>query len=155
MKKLGTGNKASIAFPVSGFVGAFTMIGGTELEVGDQDVSDLESDEYQEFEPEDLIALSDIAFECFLDTEMSFQAAAPTSPYLQVKQKELVTITFQTRDGESTPASFAAWCYLKKVGLPQHVNNEVQKLTGTLKVCNRDDSGEQVKPTWTPAVPTV
>ena len=152
----GTGNKASIAFPTSGFVGRFSMIGGIDFEVGDEDVSDLESDEYEEFEPQDLIKVTDLDFEVYLDTMMKFQpAGAGVAPYLKLKTKELVTITFQTRKGEGTPAALAIWVYLKKVGLPEHVNNTTQKLKGTLKICNRDLDGLKVKPAWTPAVATI
>lgn len=143
--KIASGNKAAITFAVSAITGRFTMIGGVEKELGDEDVSSLESDEYAEFELHDLATMSETECELFLDTE----AAA-----IALGQKELITITAPTLDGQATPASFAAWGGIKKVSLPEWVNNTKLKQRITIKWLNRDASGTQVKPAWTAATLT-
>tara|TARA_R110002049_G_scaffold59417_3_gene160694 strand:+ start:4067 stop:4483 length:417 start_codon:yes stop_codon:yes gene_type:complete len=138
------------------------MIGGIEMEVGDEDVSCLNTDGLQEVELQDIATMSETEVEMLLDDTLNIimdgtDLADPTPALgeLKLKHKELITITGATRNGDDTPAEFAAWGGIKKISLPEYVNNTTRRLKFTIKWLNRDLTGTQVKPTYTPAVPTV
>ena len=151
----GTGNKATIAFPVAGLTGCVTMIGGIEFELGDEDVSCLATDAVEEVELHDVAKMSETEVEMLLDDSLAIifdGATIPAGGGLKLGHKELLTITSPTRDGDATPSPFAAWGGIKKIGLPEYVNGTVRKIKFTIKWLNRDASGTQVKPAYTPAV---
>lgn len=152
----GSGNKSVITLAASGAVGRFKMIGGVDLEVGTEDVSGLDTDEYEEHEPHDLIKMSDTELEIFFNTKLNLipTGASPTAPFLKLRAKELMTLTFPTRSDEATPAAFVAWGFFKKLSLPQLVNNTTLMLKATIQWSNRNAAGLAVKPIWTKAVAT-
>lgn len=154
--KIGSGNKATLTLADSGVIGRYRQIGGTDFEVGDEDVSGLDTDQFSEFEPQDLATVSDTEVELFFNTKLKIlpAGASPTAPYLKLRHKELMTITYPQRDDEDEPASFAAWGYFKKISLPQLVNNTTLMVKATIKWCNRDDDGAAVLPVYTPAEAT-
>ncbi|TWU67308.1 hypothetical protein V7x_28820 [Crateriforma conspicua] len=152
----GTGNQSTIVFPVAQIVGKFTMIGGVDTEVGDEDVSNLATEDVQEKVLHDIGTMSDTEVEMLLNTAdnlLTF-ASTPTAPYLKLKHKELITINWAARQGQSAGASLSAWGGIKKISLPEHVNNVTQRLKFTIAWLNRDNTGVQVKPAWTPATET-
>lgn len=153
---IGSGNKATITLATSGAVGRFKQIGGVDLELGEQDVSGLDSDEFEEFEPNDLAKLSDTELEIFFNTKMSIipTGASPTAPFLRLGKKELITFTYPTRSDETTPAAFVAWGFFKKLSLPVLVNNTTLMIKASIKWANRNNAGLAVKPVWTKAVVT-
>lgn len=159
MSPPGSGNKAVISFPVIGIDGCFTMIGGIEMEVGDEDVSCLSTDGLQELELHDIATMSETEVEMLLDDSINLifddTAITPSANQLKLKHKELITITNPLRQGDATPAEFAAWGAIKKISVPEWVNNTTRKLKFTIKWVNRDLAGVQVKPVFTPAVATV
>ncbi len=151
--KIGSGNKGTLTLAVSGAIGRFRMIGGVDFEIGEENVSGLDSEGYEEFEPQDLATMGDTEFELFFNTKLSIipTGASPTAPFIRLGHKELMTLTFPTRSNESAPASLAAWAYFKKISLPQMVNNTTMMLKGTIKWSLRNDSGVAVLPVYTKA----
>ena len=138
----GTGNKSSIAFTDTGLTGSFKMIGSVSRKLGKREVSDLDTEEVHEFAPEALATDEDTEFEIYLSTS----AELP-----ELGNNELITLTFKQRDGETAPATYAAWGFISERSLPQHVNNETQMIKCAITWTNRNDSGVQVKPVWTKA----
>lgn len=156
----GSGNKSTITFAQSGFVGCFTKIGAVDFELGDDNVSCLETDGFEAFEMHDLATMSDSELEALFDTEKGYLFDAGLAPVdadtkLKLGRKELITITWAARLGEATGASFAAWGAIKKMTLPEHVNNTTQRQMIAIKWLNRDLGNEDVKPIWTPATAAV
>lgn len=152
----GTGNKSTIVFATSGVSRVVTKIGKVEFELGDDEVSSLQSEGFTEHEMHDLATMSETELESLFDTTDTIildvgATVAGSDGKLQLGRKELVTITWAARQGESAGASFAAWAAPKKIDLPEHVNNTTQRQMVALKWLNRDDSGESVKPLFTPA----
>lgn len=151
---LGSGNKSTVTFAESGFVAKFTKIGAVDFELGDDDVSNLESDGFTEHEMHDLATMSESELEALFNTTRNIildKDAVEVSGALQLGKKELITITWNERAGESAGASFAAWGAPKKLNLPEHVNNTTQRQMIVIKWLNRDASGTAVKPLFTPA----
>jgi hypothetical protein len=155
--KIGSGNKATLTLAESGVIGRFRMIGETAFEVGEENVSGLDTDEFEEFEPQDLATMSDTEIELFFNTKLVImpEEAPASGAFLKLRHKELMTLTMPTRSDEDEPASLAAWGYFKKIGLPQMVNNTTMMLKATIKWCHRDEDGVAVKPVYTPAEATV
>jgi hypothetical protein len=151
---IGSGNKSTLTLADSGVIGRVRMIGGVDFEIGDENVSALDTDGFEEFEPQDLATMGDTEVELYYNTKLKIIPASdtPTAPYIRLGHKELMTITLPTRDDEDEPASLAAWAYFKKISLPQMVNNTTLMLKATIKWCNRDDEGAAVLPVYTPAV---
>lgn len=150
---IGSGNKASLTLADSGVIGRFRMIGEVNFEIGDENVSGLDTEGFEEFEPQDLATMGDTEVELFFNTKLNILPAgdSPVAPFLKLGHKELMTITLPERSDESAPASLAAWAYFKKIGLPQLVNNTTLMLKCTIKWCNRDDEGTAVLPVYTKA----
>lgn len=151
--QIGSGNKGTMVFADSGVIGRFRMIGEVAAEIGDNNVSALETEGWEEFEPQDLATMTDQELELYFDTKLNLlPATVPGSgSFLKLGHKELITSQFPERADESEGASLAAWGYFKKIGLPQMVNNTTMMLKATIKWCHRDTDGESVPPVYTKA----
>lgn len=149
----GSGNKSAIVFASSGFVASFTKLGKIDFEIDDENISALDDEGFESYSLADLAKMGETELEALFDSsnalELDISAAAGSK--LQLKRRELITITWALRDGQLTEASFAAWGAVKKFDLPEHVNNVTQRQLITIKWLNRDASNAFIKPVWTPA----
>ncbi len=151
---IGSGNLATMVFASSGIIGRFRSIGETSFEVGENNVSGLDSEAYEEFEPQDLATQSDQEIELYFDSKLNLlpDGTPGSGAFLKLGKKELITTQFPQRADEAEGASLAAWGYFKKISLPQLVNNSTLMLKATIKWCHRDNTGAAVPPVYTKAV---
>lgn len=125
-----SGNQASVAFtlpssPPAGLSDFLTnmkvkMIEFSDETLGKIDASHLGTTDYRETIPEDLVDAPSVTLTVLFPT-------AYTPPALGVNLGTM-TITFPTRVGETTPATYAGTCYLGSRSLPQLANNTLQEM---------------------------
>jgi len=121
-----TGNGATIAFAGAAALDdlKFRSIEQNEQSLGVIDCSDLSTTGERSLIAEDLTDPIEVDLEWIWDT---FQ----TPPVLG-EDLGLVTITYPTRTGETTPATYAGNAFVKAVKHPMLANNELQ--VGTMKI---------------------
>jgi hypothetical protein len=152
----GSGNRSTITFAQQGFVGCFRSIGEVAFELGDEPFDCLENEGFDRVFMHDLATMDATQLELFFDTLATIKidpTAALVAGAIQLGRLDFITLTWRLRAGELTPASFSAWGRVKKIMLPQHVNNTAQKQQLVIRWVNEDDQGDQVKPIYTPATP--
>lgn len=111
-----TGNLALIVFPISGFSARFEQIGEVEQSVEKIHVDALDSTG-KEYVRGDLVEPGEIELVFYFDTE-----ATPPEP----GTVDTPIVTFPTRDGEATPASYTASGFFLTRLMPQFKNGQLQ-----------------------------
>jgi hypothetical protein len=120
-----TGNQSTITF-ASGITATLKVrsIEQPEESVGKIECSDISTQVRKKYIPEDLVDSIELVIEFLWDT-------FDEPPALGLALG-LVTLTYPTRDGETTPATRAGTAYVSGIKHPTLKNNELQ--VGILKV---------------------
>lgn len=132
-----TGNLATIAFPETGFVAKFRQLSAVEEELEALNASGLDTTDVQELVASDLATNGQLDAEYFFDTE-----EAPPEP----GDADTPVVTFPTRSGEDTPASYTGSGFFRNRMMPQLANGELQVATAKFQF-----DGRATKLAFTPA----
>lgn len=128
------GNGATIAFGTSSFTAAFTMIGGTEQERAEIEITDLSHTTKKRFMPDDLYDPGGFDVEFFFDPNSD----APISGAV-----ETVTITHPIPSGGMTGATLAGTAFVSKWKSGDCKPGEMMRATARIKWTGATG------PTWT------
>ncbi|MGV3483452.1 MAG: hypothetical protein ACO1RT_03430 [Planctomycetaceae bacterium] len=133
-----TGNLATISFPESGFTAKFVQIGEVEKTIEALNASALDTVDDEELIPSDLAKNGVLEAEFWFDTEI---------PPPDAGEADVPVITFPTREGETTPASYTGSGFFLNKLMPMLKNGELQKGKAKFQF-----DGRATKMAFTPAV---
>lgn len=140
--KRGMGNRATIAFATSGFVGAYTTIGGNTRTRGSEQIDDLgNAGGENQYIPHENIEPGERELEVYFPTRVELPDIHGPS--------QLVTVTYPQRSDETAPAKSAASAFVIETSEPELVNNQVQKAKIKIKYDGMTPR------TFTPSTPVI
>jgi hypothetical protein len=119
-----TGNQGTIAFGTSGFTGAFTQIGAWKPKLGKLEDSDLSTEGFKTFVPDDLADPGSIAIKVWFD---------PTKALPPIGSPETVTITFPPSEAGADQATLVGTGFFSDPGTPEMVNGKLMEQDFTLE----------------------
>ncbi|QDV56515.1 hypothetical protein [Rosistilla oblonga] len=122
---MATGNGSTVTFATSGFTARFEEIGEVKQTRGKIKDSDLASEDFHEYLPEDLAEPGEREFKIFWEGD--------NAPPSINSAAELVTVTHKLEAGQATAAKFIGSAFITDLTVdPKHANNETKQ--GTLKI---------------------
>ena len=120
-----TGNGSTIAFATSGFTARIFEIGELRQTRGKIEDSDLATEDFKAYIPEDLVEPG--------EREFKIRWQGDTAPPDINGDPELVTISHKLLAGQATPAQFQGSAFATEIiADPKHANNEIKE--GMLKI---------------------
>ncbi|WP_417745065.1 hypothetical protein [Rosistilla oblonga] len=122
---MATGNGSTVTFATSGFTARFEEIGEVKQTRGKIRDTDLETEDFHEYIPEDVAEPGEREFKIFWE--------GTNAPPSINSDPELVTVTHALEGGQSTAAKFIGSAFIVDLTVdPKHANNETK--SGTIKI---------------------